>query len=173
MPSGDARGADLARGCDEIVKLDVIVAERARNGSTAGEIIGDERADDGLLEGLLEIDDVERDAEVAGDAAGVMHVVDGAAAMPRSPVARRVSGQLRQAALIPKLHGEADDGLAALAQHGRDGGAVDAAAHGHGDGVRCGNGGRIIVRRVVVHRNRGGRRCCGCRQEFDLRERRH
>ena len=87
MSSGDARGADLSRGCDKIVKLDVVVTERARN----GDALQDNRRRNGRMtvcSKAAEIDDVERDAEVAGDAAGVMHVVDGAAAMPRSPVAQ-------------------------------------------------------------------------------------
>ena len=42
--------------------------------------------------------------------------------------------QLRQPALVPQLHGEADDRLAAIVQNRRDGRAVDAPAHGNGDG---------------------------------------
>ena len=67
-----------------------------------------------------------------GDAAGVVHVVVRAASM----LGGAVILQLRQAALIPELHGEADDGLRAVVEDGGDRGAVHAAAHGYGDGVR-------------------------------------
>ena len=42
--------------------------------------------------------------------------------------------QLRQPPLVPELHGQADHGLALAHQQRGHGGAVDAAAHGDGDG---------------------------------------
>jgi hypothetical protein len=39
--------------------------------------------------------------------------------------------ELRQATLVPQLHGEADDGLAAFVHDRGDGGAVHASTHGH------------------------------------------
>jgi hypothetical protein len=69
---------------------------------------------------------------VLGDAAGVVDVVEGAAA----------SGDLLghalpagQTALVPELESEADELVALGAQHGRDGRRVDSAGHGYGDGV--------------------------------------
>ena len=76
VAGGDALGADLARGDEELIELYVIVADGAGDGRAACEIIGDEGADDGVLEFALEIDDVERDAEMLGDAAGVVDIVD-------------------------------------------------------------------------------------------------
>ena len=66
-----------------------------------------------------------------GYAAGVVNVVVGAAAM----LGGAVILELREAALVPELHGEADDGLGAIVEDGGDGGAVHAAAHGDRDGV--------------------------------------
>ena len=68
-----------------------------------------------------------------GDAARVVNVVEGTATV----LARAIALQFGQPALIPKLHGEPDDRLAALAQDRGDGGAVNASGHGHGDGARC------------------------------------
>ena len=133
MAGGDAVGADLPRGGEQLVELHVVVAERARNRRAAFEIIVDERADHVVFEFALEIHHVERNAEMLGDAARVVDVVDRAAAMLRG--AARFF--LRQAALIPELHREADDRLAAIVKHRRDRGAIDAAAHGDGDGADC------------------------------------
>ena len=40
-----------------------------------------------------------------------------------------------EAALVPELQGEADDGVALGAEQRGDGGGVDAAGHGDGDGI--------------------------------------
>jgi hypothetical protein len=84
-----------------------------------------------------------REIEMLRDALGVVDVVDGAAA-----VLRRACGlQGGEAALIPQLHGEADDGPALFLHKRGDYGAVDTSAHGYGDdlggsvsGAICGFG---------------------------------
>ena len=81
VPGGDALGADLPRGREKLVELHVVVAKRARNRRAALEIIVDERAHDRLLELALEIDHVIGNAQMLGDAARVVDVVDRAAAM--------------------------------------------------------------------------------------------
>src|SRR5580658_870611 len=136
MAGGDAFGADLSRGDEELIELHVVVTHGARDGRAAFEIIGDEGADYVEFKLALEVDHVERDAEMFGYAARVVHVVVRAAAM----LGWAVIFQLRQAALIPELHGKADDGLRAFVEDGGYGGAVHTAAHGHGDRVRrdCG-----------------------------------
>jgi hypothetical protein len=101
VAGGDAFGADLARGDEELIELYVIVAHGAGDGRAAFEIIGDEGADDVELEFALEIHDVERDAEMLGYAACVVDIVVRAAAM----LGGAVIFELRQAALIPELHG--------------------------------------------------------------------
>jgi len=136
--------ADFARGFDELIELHMIVAERARNRRAAGEIVVNKRTDDSIFKTLLEIYNVMRKAEMFGDALGVVHIVDAAATMPF--VSLRV--EFGKAALIPKLHGEADDWSALLAQHCGDGGTVNATAHRDG-GERRGSVFRVVI--FVAH----------------------
>ena len=118
----------------------MVVAERAGDRRAASEIFRDEGADDILLEALLLVDDVVRDSEVLGHAAGVVHVVERAAAARL----RRVGNAMLagEAGLIPKLQGEADH-LGAFVESGedrRDGRGVDSSGHGDGDGLVLGHG---------------------------------
>ena len=84
--------------------------------------------DDGLGELLLEVDDVVRDADARGDAAGVVQVVDRAA----RPEARAALAGSRGAGRY-ELHREADH-LVPLAREQRGGHRrVDAAGHGYDD----------------------------------------
>src|SRR5216684_3694033 len=110
----------------------VIVAEAARDGRASGEILGDEGADDVALEALFVIDHVVRNADVLGYAAGVVDVVERAAAAGDLLGHAFVSGE---AALVPELHGQADDVVSLGAEHGGDGGGVNSARHGYGDGL--------------------------------------
>jgi hypothetical protein len=64
----------------ELVKLQVVVAERAGNRGAAGEILRDKGPDDGFFETLLLVHDVVGDAEVLGHAARVIDVIQRAAA---------------------------------------------------------------------------------------------
>ena len=57
----------------------MVVAQAARNRSTAGEILGDEGPDNVLLEALLLADHVIRNAEGLSHAACVVDVVNGTA----------------------------------------------------------------------------------------------
>ena len=123
-----AVGADLARGHEQRIELHVVVAHRARNRRAAREIFLDKRLHHGFLESLLVIHNVVRHAEVLGHALGVINVVERAAAL----AVRAVAVELRQAALVPQLHRQADDGKAALLQDRGNGRAVHAAAHRDG-----------------------------------------
>ena len=80
MAGSDALGADLARDHQQLIELQVIVAEAARDGRAPGKIFFNERADHVALETLFVIDHVIRDADLLGDAAGVVNVVERAAA---------------------------------------------------------------------------------------------
>src|SRR6185437_11459465 len=97
---------------------------------------------------LLLIDDVVGDAEMLGDAARVIDVVERAAAAGFGGVGNAVlAGEAR---LIPELKGEADD-LCAVVEAGEDrrnGGGVDSSGHGDGDGVglRHGDGVQFYFR---------------------------
>ena len=117
---------------EELVELEVVVAEGAGNGRAAGEVLGDEGADDLVFEAVLGVDEVVGDAEVLGDAAGVVDVVDGAAAALDGFGHAFAAGE---AALVPELQGKADEVVALGVEQRGDGGGVDSAGHGHGDGV--------------------------------------
>src|SRR5260370_32655776 len=67
---------------------------------------------------------------------GVIDVIERAAAVLRGGGAL----QFREAALVPKLHGEADDGAALLLEKGCNRGRVDSAGHGYGDEAALGFG---------------------------------
>ena len=109
----------------------MIVAEAAGDGRAPGKILLDERTNHVALEALLVIDHVVRDADLLGDAAGVVNIVERAAASLHGLGHALLAGE---AALVPELHGQADDVVSLGAQHGRDGGRVHTARHGYGDG---------------------------------------
>ena len=78
---GHSFGADLARGGQQADRTSRGCC-RARTESACGrEIIVDEWANYGLLELPLEVDHVVREAEMLGDAAGVVDIVKRAAAL--------------------------------------------------------------------------------------------
>src|SRR5258706_14109425 len=110
----------------------MIVAEAAGDGRAYGKIVGDEGADDVALQALFVIDHIVWNADVLGDAAGVVDVVELATAAGYLLGHALVSGE---AALVPELHGQADDVVSLSAEHGRDGGGIDSARHGYGDGL--------------------------------------
>jgi hypothetical protein len=70
-----------------------------------------------------------RKIQVLCDSFGVVDVIERTAAMLRGAVALK----FREAALIPELHGEPDDGMALLLQKRGDGGGIDATRHAHGN----------------------------------------
>jgi hypothetical protein len=78
-----------------------------------------------------------RKIKVLGDALGVVDIVERAAAVLGWPLALK----LWQAALIPKLHSQSNDGPALFLENGGYGGRVDASGHGHGDQAGLGFGG--------------------------------
>jgi hypothetical protein len=110
----------------------MVVAERAGDGRAAVEILVDEGADDIALETLLLIDDIVRDAQVLGDAAGVVDVIEAAAAAGLGRVRDAVLAG--EASLVPELEGQADDGVSTLGEHGRNRRGIDSSGHGYGDG---------------------------------------
>ena len=56
VAGGDAVRADLAGSDEELVELEVVVAEGAGNGSAAGKVLGDEGADDFFFKPVLGVD---------------------------------------------------------------------------------------------------------------------
>ena len=132
MAGGEQISADLAGGDEQLVELQMIVAETARDRRASREIVVDEGPNHIVLEARLLIDDVVRNAKLLGDVAGVVDVVDGAAAALHGLGHALVTGE---AALVPELERETDDAVALLAEHGRDGGGIDSARHGYGYGL--------------------------------------
>ena len=138
VAGGDAVGADLTGGDEELVELEVVVAESARDGSAAGEVFADEGLDHLGFEAVLLVDDVVRDVQLLGYVASVVDVVDGAAAALDGFGHAFVSCQ---AALVPELEREADESVPLGAQECGDSGGVDSSGHGDGDGLgRVGHG---------------------------------
>ena len=133
MPCGQQVSADLARGEQQLVKLQMVVAQAARDGRASGKIFVDERTHHVALKALLMVDHVIRNAQVLGHAAGVVHVIDRAAAALHLLGHAFASGQ---AALVPELHGQAHHVVAFGAQHGRNGGRIHTAGHCYGYGLR-------------------------------------
>src|ERR1019366_9234234 len=89
----------------EAFELDVVIAEGAGDGGASGEILLDEGLHHVLFELPLEVDDVVGDANLLGDAAGVVDIVEGAAASgPRGGPAFG-GRQFGEAGLGPQLHG--------------------------------------------------------------------
>jgi hypothetical protein len=136
VAGGDALSADLAGGEQKLIELEVVVAQGAGNGRTAGQVLADEGLDDFSLETVLRIDEVVGDAEVFGYMASVVDVVDGAAAALGNGLGQAEVGVVGgQTALVPELEGEADEGMTLGVQERGDGGGVDSSGHGYGNRV--------------------------------------
>jgi len=110
----------------------VIVAQTARDRRAPGNVFLDKWTNHVALKPLLVIHHVIRDADLLGHAARVVDVVERAASS-----LRRLGHPLAtsQAALVPELHGQADEVVPLGAQHGRDGGRIHTARHGDRYGV--------------------------------------
>ncbi len=133
MPGGEGVGAELAGGLQEVGELDRLVAGDARHRSLAGGIAVGEAVDHRLAEALLVVEDIVRDAEGLGDAAGVVDVLAGAAG------AFAVGGR----AVIVKLQGDADHVVAGLLEEAGDDRGIDATGHGDDDAGPVGTAGKI------------------------------
>ena len=107
MAGGDALRADAARRLQQLVELDVVVAERAGNRRAPREILIDKRPHHIALEPLLLIHHVIGNAQVLGHAPRVIHVVERTAAARLRRIGNAVLA--RQPRLIPKLQREPDD----------------------------------------------------------------
>src|SRR5258708_36808275 len=113
----------------------MIVAKTARNRRSSGEILLHERPHYVPLKPVFMIHDVVRNAELFGDAASGVDVLNRAAAALHLLGHAFGSGK---AALVPELHGQTDNSVPLSAQHGGDGRRIDTARHGYGNGL-CGH----------------------------------
>ena len=148
MPGRQRRGAEFARGLEQIAKLDRAVALDARHRRLARGVAVGEIVDHRFAKAALVVQHVMRDADPLGDIAGIVDVLPGAAG------ALAMGGR----AMIVELQRDADDVVAlGLQQRSRHRG-IDAAGHGdddpgvlrtafeiqtveHGSGHRCDRGG--------------------------------
>ena len=132
MTGGEHLGANLARRDQQLIELEMVVAQAARNRRASRKIVLHERTHHVLLEARLLIDDVVGNAQRLGHAARVVHVVERAAAALYRLGHAVVSGKT---ALVPELQRQTNDVVALLAQQGRDGGRIHSTRHGYGDGL--------------------------------------
>jgi hypothetical protein len=80
VPGGNRFGAEALRSVDQRRKFQIAVAMHARNRRPSRRVLAHEVGDHVLLELVLEVDDVVRDADRARDAARVVQVIERAAA---------------------------------------------------------------------------------------------
>src|SRR5208337_1874147 len=118
MAGGNLVGANLPCYNKKLIKLQVIVAQTTRDRRAPGQVLFDKRTHHIALEALLVIHHVVGDAQGLGHAASIVNVVDRAAPPLHGFRHAFVSGKT---ALIPELHGQADDIAPFGAQHGRNG----------------------------------------------------
>ena len=122
MAGGDVFGVQEERPAQKEVELDLVVAGEAGVRSAAPVVLAAEVVDDVLLELALEVHDVVRDAYGLADAAGVVHVLYGAAALAGGGEVVALDG--------PQAHGDAHDVVALPLQQQGGHGGVYAPAHG-------------------------------------------
>ncbi len=115
-------GAHRIRQFQEPIELDEGVAKSAGDRRAAGKILVDERLDHTLFELPLQIDDVIGNADVLGHAAGVVDIVERAAAAGGG-----FGSDFGQSPLIPELHGHPGDVGSLALEQGGDYGTIDAA----------------------------------------------
>ena len=129
VAGGDRLRADALGRFEEAVELDEVVAEGAGDGRAAGNVVVHKRLDHLRFEAVFEIDHVVGNAEVLRGPAGIVNVVERAAA------ARCAAGgnQIGHALPVPQLHGHADHVCALPPEQSGGGGGIDASAHGRGD----------------------------------------
>src|SRR6202050_4214542 len=133
MSGGNFVGANLPRYYKKLVKLQVIVAQAARDRRASGKIFLNKRPHYVAFETLFVIDHVVGDAKSLSHTACVVDVIDRTAAPLDGFRHTGVSGET---ALVPELHGQADDAAPFGAQHGRNGRGVHSSPHSNGDGFR-------------------------------------
>jgi len=129
---GDVPSAEAIRDRQELAQLHRPVAGDAGARRLALEVGVDETSHHLAGEELTPIEGVVGDAEVVGDASGVVLVLGRTAAALLAPVG-----------VVPEVEGHADDVVALVDEPRRSEGRVDPSAHrdddalfGHGDSVR-------------------------------------
>ena len=119
VPGRQHARAEIARGREQVLELDRLVAVDARHRRLARDIARGERIDHRLLEAALVVEHVVRNADPLGDRAGVVDVLPGAAGA-------LAVGRL---AMVVELERDADDVIALGLQQRRRHRGIDAARH--------------------------------------------
>src|SRR5262249_9118719 len=115
MTGSERRGAELLRGLQQILELDLLVADHARHRRLAGKIAVGELAHDSLGEPRLVIEDIVRNAERLRHVSGILDILAGAT----GPLATD------RFAMIVHLKRDADHVVALAFQKGRDHGGIN------------------------------------------------
>jgi len=134
VAGGDGVAPELVGAAQQRVPLDVRVAEHARVGRASGEVLRRERVLDVRAERVAQVEHEVREAEAQRHGAGVVHVVERAAA---HLLARLGAGGL---VVGPRLHRDADDLVPFLVQQHRRHRRIDAAGHRHERATVLGHG---------------------------------
>jgi hypothetical protein len=119
MPCRQHISANLPRGDQKLVELQMVVAQAAGNRRSPGKILVNKRTHHVALKTLFMVHHVIRNAKVLGHAARIVHVVNGAAAALHLLRHALATGK---PPLVPKLHSQPNYCVTLGAQHGRDGG---------------------------------------------------
>jgi hypothetical protein len=119
MAGGQDLGAEVARGLQQIAKLDRLVALQARDWGLAGDVAVRKALDHRFLEAALIVEHVMRNADTRSDRAGVVNIATGAAG----------ALAMGRGAMIVKLQRNADHVIAGVGQERRRDRGIDAAGH--------------------------------------------
>ena len=120
MAGGQHAGAKLARGFEQVAKLDRLVALDTRHWRFARDIAGGKTVDHQLLEAALVVEHVMGNADALGDRARVVDILAGAAG------ALAVGGL----AMVVELQRHPDDVIPFRLEQGRGDRGIDASRHG-------------------------------------------
>jgi hypothetical protein len=156
------RGAELARGSEQIVELDQLVAIDARHRRLAGDVALCKPVDHRFLEPALVVEHVVRNADALGDRARVIDVLAGAAG------ALAMGGST----VVIELQGNADDVVAfGLDQRGGDRG-IDPPGHRDDDAgfLRTALDFERVKHRLTIGADGGRGKDLGTDRRYPLRQ---
>jgi hypothetical protein len=121
MSGGDALGAEVRGGGEEMLELDLAIAQHVRVRCTPGGVLGEEMREHPVPVFAGEIPEVDRQSQAPADRHRIATVV--------------LCPAVAAAVVGPVLHEESGERFAGVAQQQRRDGGIDAARHPH-DGPR-------------------------------------
>src|SRR5262249_54442522 len=132
MTGSDGVRSNLLCDNQQLIKLQVIVAETAGDGRAPGKVLFDERTHHVTLKAVFMIYDVIGYSDPLSHTPCIVDTVERAAATVHR---FRHALASSQPPLVPELHRQPDDVVPLGTEHGRDGGRIHTARHGDRDGV--------------------------------------